>query len=195
MATKHDTHPPPDQPGQRIIVVGTTGSGKTTLARQLAERRALPHVELDALHWGPNWTEAPTEVFRERVGAAFSRDGWVTDGNYHAVRDLVWGRGDTLIWLDYSLPLILWRLFKRGIWRSATRTELWNGNRETFRGQFLSRDSLFVWALKSYQRRRREYPELFARPEYAHLAVIHLRSPRATRRWLAGVLRKTPVSG
>ncbi len=174
----------PARPGQRIIVVGTTGSGKTTLARQLAERRALPHVELDALHWNPNWTPAPTEVFRERTARALSGDSWVVDGNYHAVRDIVWQRGDTIIWLDYPLPLILWRLFKRVIWRASTRAELWNGNRETFRSQFLSRDSLFIWALKTYRRRRREYPELFARPAHAHLAIIHFRSPQATRRWL-----------
>jgi len=154
---------------------------------QLAQRRALPHVELDALHWEPHWTPAATEVFRERVAEALSGDGWVTDGNYHVVRDIVWGRGDTLIWLDYTLPLILWRLLKRGVWRASTGAELWNGNRETFRGQFLSRDSLFLWALKTYHRRRREYPELLAKPEHAHLAVIRLRSPRATRRWLANV--------
>src|SRR5436305_799712 len=46
---------------QRLVVVGTSGSGKTTLAREIARRRALPHVELDALHWGPNWTEPPVE--------------------------------------------------------------------------------------------------------------------------------------
>jgi adenylate kinase family enzyme len=109
----------------------------------------------------------------------------VVDGNYHAVRDIVWQRGDTIIWLDYPLPLILWRLFKRGIWRASTGTELWNGNRETFRSLFLSRDSLFIWALKTYRRRRREYPELFARPEHAHLQVVRFRSPREARHWLA----------
>nr|MBF6590244.1 hypothetical protein [Ktedonobacterales bacterium] len=103
-------HPPP---GQRIAVLGTSGSGKTTLAAALAHRLAVPHVELDALHWGPDWTPTPTAVLRERVAAALHGDGWVVDGNYSALRDTIWSRADTLVWLDYSLPLVLARLTRR----------------------------------------------------------------------------------
>ncbi|MBN1179738.1 MAG: adenylate kinase [Anaerolineae bacterium] len=172
---------------RRIVVVGTTGSGKTTLAGQLARRIGCPHVELDALHWEPNWTEAPLERFRARTCEALSGACWVTDGNYSKVRDIVWGRADTLVWLDYSLAVVFWRLFRRAVRRIATQEELWGGgNRETFRKQFLSRDSLFVWALKTYRRRKREYATLPVQPEYAHLRVIRLRSPRETAAWLAG---------
>lgn len=174
-------------PGQRIVVIGVTGSGKTTMAQQLAQRLGYPHVELDALHWDANWTMAPTDVFRERIAQALSGPAWVTDGNYSKARDLTWGRADTVIWLDYALPLILWRLTRRSISRVITRTELWNGNRETFSGQFLSRDSLYLWALKKYGKNRRDYPNLFSEPTYAHLRVIHLRSSRAAARWLAGL--------
>jgi adenylate kinase family enzyme len=177
--------------GRRINVVGTTGSGKTTLAGQLAQRLGYPHIELDALHWEPNWAEAPLEVFRQRTADALSDDCWVVDGNYSKVRDIVWTRADTVVWLDYSLPLILWRLLHRGVRRAATQEELWGGNRETWRGLFFSRDSLFLWALQTYRRRRREYPELLERPEHAHLRLIHLHSPRKTTTWLASVKWET----
>lgn len=154
------------------------------LARQLAARLGCPCVELDALYWGPNWAEPPREVFRERVGQALTGDRWVVDGNYSKVRDIVWRRADTLVWLDYPLWLILWRLLVRTIKRIFVRHELWGGNRESFRNAFLSRNSLFVWALQTYRRRRRDFVLLPRQPEYAHLHVVRLRSPRAAREWL-----------
>ncbi len=169
----------PSKLGRRIVVVGTTGSGKTTLAGDLAQRLKVPHVELDALHWEPGWAEAPIEIFRERVARALSGEAWVTDGNYSAVRDIVWSRTDTIVWLDYSLPTILYRLTRRTFRRIFTREELWSGNKERVLTQFLSRDSIFLWALKTYRRRRREYPELFSSPEYTHL-----HSPHQARRFL-----------
>jgi len=86
--------------GQRVAVIGTTGSGKTTLARHIAKRRGIPHIELDALHWEANWTETPLTVFRARVSEAVAPPAWITDGNYSKVRDIVWGRADTIIWLS-----------------------------------------------------------------------------------------------
>lgn len=170
----------------RIAVVGVTGSGKTTLAQQLAGRLNLPHVELDALYWQANWTASPTDVFRARVAEALNGERWVVDGNYREARDIVWRRADTLIWLDYPLPLVLWRLLRRTAKRVFRREILWNGNHETLRAH-LGRDSLFLWALKSYPKLRRQYPLVLRAPEYAHLQVVHLVSPRQTRLWLSGV--------
>lgn len=169
---------------RRIAVVGVTGSGKTTLARNIARLLDIRHVELDALHWAPNWTPVPDDVFQERAGRALDGDRWVVDGNYSKVRDIVWRRADTVVWLDYALPLILWRLLWRTLDRIVTRQELWGKNRERLWTQFFTRDSLFLWACQTYPRRRREYPALLARPEYAHLAVVRLRSPRAACDWL-----------
>lgn len=171
-------------PGQRIVIVGNTGTGKTTLARQLADRMGALHIEMDALHWEPNWTEAPLDVFRDRLSQATTGDTWTLDGNYSKVRDIAWGRADTIIWLDFSLWIILPRLLRRTLRRVIRREELWGGNRETWRGAFFSRDSLFLWALSTYRRRKRSYLDYLSRPEYAHLKAVRFRSPRALKRWL-----------
>ena len=174
-------------PYRRVNVVGTSASGKTTFARTLAERLRVPHVELDALHWQPNWTEAPTDVLRQRVGDAVAGSEWVVDGNYSAVRDLVWDRAEAVVWLDFRLPTILWRYATRTRRRIRTREELWpgTGNRETLWNSLLKRDSLLWWILGTYRRRRRDYPRLLAaRPE---LTAIHLRSAREADQWLAGI--------
>jgi adenylate kinase family enzyme len=172
---------------QRFAVIGTSGSGKTTMAQRLAECLGVQHVELDALHWGSDWTPASREVFRQRVCQALRGDAWTTDGNYSAVRDIVWDRAEAIVWLDYSLPVILWRVTTRTVRRIVTQEKLWGENRENFAASFLSRDSIILWALRTYRRRRREYPALFAQPQYAHLHIVRLRSPRLARRWLEGL--------
>jgi adenylate kinase family enzyme len=179
------SQPLPPIPGPRIAVVGVTGSGKTTTARQLAEILAVPHIELDALHWGPNWQPVEKEPFRQMVTQALSGETWVTDGNYSKARDIIWARATTLVWLDYDLPIILLQLFQRTMQRIITREELWNGNRETVRDQFFSKDSLFLWAFTSFHKLRRVYAQMLAQPEYAHLQVIHWRRREENSRWLA----------
>jgi adenylate kinase family enzyme len=168
----------------RIVVVGTSGSGKTTTARRIAKILAIPHIELDAIHWGPNWTSVETPVLRERVREAVTADRWVLDGNYKDVRNIVWERATTVVWLNYPFWLVMWRIVSRTFVRSLRREELWNGNRENFRQSFFSRNSVIVWAFNTYHRRRNEYPILFQQPEYAHLNVIVHRAPKETDRWL-----------
>jgi len=144
----------------------------------------VPHIELDALHWGPGWEALPTETFRDAVAEALSGEAWTTDGNYSKARDITWGRADTLVWLDYAFPVIIGRLITRTLRRVVTREVLWNDNQETWQGAFFDRDSLFLWAIKTHARRRRQTPQRLQDPAYQHLTVIHLRSPRATRAWL-----------
>lgn len=175
---------------RRIVVVGTSGSGKTTLAKTLAARFGLPRIELDALHWEAGWTPAPPERFRACALAAIAGERWVLDGGYGAVREVVWSRAELLIWLDYPMPVLLWRLFWRACRRIRSREELWNGNREEFRMNFLSRESLFVWVVQTHHRRRRDYERLLASPAYANLPVRRFRTPGATARWLAQQLGK-----
>lgn len=169
---------------KRIVVIGTTSSGKSTLAKQIAEKFNFTFIELDALHWEPNWREADDEVFRQRVKEAIQAPTWVSAGNYSVVRDILWKKAEAVIWLDYSFWIVFWRLFTRTIQRIITQEELWHGNRESFWTQikFWSDNSVFNWFIKTYWRRKRETPILLAK--YPHLKVIHFRHPNETETWL-----------
>lgn len=169
---------------RRILVIGTTGSGKTTLAREAAARLGVPHGEQDAWQWLPDWQEAPLEAFRAEVDRFTAQGAWVMDGNYTKAQDIGWSRADTLVWLDYPAPLVLGRLLRRTARRVLSREELWNGNRERLRAA-LSRDSLIVWFFRTHWRRRRLMPARLAR--HPHLRVLRLRSPAQARAWLAGL--------
>ena len=94
---------------ERVIVIGSSCAGKTTLARRVAEVIESPHIELDAIHWGPNWREAPTEEFRAAVRRLVEGQSWVIDGNYSKVRDIVWPRATDAVWLNYSFPVVFAR--------------------------------------------------------------------------------------
>ncbi|HAJ37515.1 MAG TPA: adenylate kinase [Chloroflexi bacterium] len=172
---------------KRIVVTGAAGSGKSTLAARLAAVLGYPFIEPDALFWGPNWTPAPRDEFRNKIANCIAGDTWTIGGNYSVARDLIWRRADTLIWLDYPLPFVLWRLSKRTLRRIITQEALWGGNVESWRGQFASRDSLFVFAAKTHHRQRREMPILLTQPEYAHLYTHRFRQPDEAEKWLCSL--------
>jgi adenylate kinase family enzyme len=179
---------------RRVNVVGTSGSGKTTYGAALARRLGVPHVELDALSWEANWVSVAPAVLRERVVRAVAADEWVVDGNYSATRDLVWGRADTVVWLDFPFALVMWRVIARTLRRSLRGDVLWSGNRESVR-LALSRDSIILWARTTFHRRRRDYPRLFR--EHPGVRFVRLRSPTQARRFLEAIASPVPapVSG
>ena len=171
-------------PGKRIAIVGATGSGKTTLARQLSSTLALYHVELDSILWLPNWQKEDLDVVRLQVQKQLDQASWVCDGNYSKLRDLVWQQADTLIWLDYPFLLVFYRLFIRTIQRVIFRTRLWHNNRESFQNTFFSKNSLFLWLFKSYPKLKKDYPLILAQPEHSHLKVLRFTRPVQVRQWL-----------
>ena len=173
---------------RRVVVGGSTGSGKSTFARALAKKMGVTLIELDAIRHGPGWTETPDDRFRDLVGARTLADAWVVDGNYSMIREVTWGRADTLVWLDYSLRLVLWRLFRRTNRRIFRREVLWNGNRERFVDAYFSTDSLYIWVFRSFWKRKRNWPVLLAEPPYGRLAVHRFRTPGEAQRWLDGVM-------
>ncbi|HJR80699.1 MAG TPA: hypothetical protein VJ821_11550 [Anaerolineales bacterium] len=173
-------------PYQRVVVIGTTSSGKSTLAARLAERFDMEFIELDALYWEPDWQGASLEVFRARVEKSIQAERWVVAGNYHVVRDLIWPEAQAVIWLDYSLSRIFWQLTRRTFVRWWTQELLWGTNRERLWTHFKiwSQESLFNWLFKTYWRRKREYPMLLSLPEHRHLVLIHFEHPNETEAWI-----------
>lgn len=173
---------------RRVAVVGTSCAGKTTLAAALAARLQVRHIELDALHWGPEWTPVPHGAFRQAVAAATAADRWVCDGNYGMVRDLVWRRATTVVWLDYGFPTVLLRGVYRTVRRALLREQLYSGNRESLTRAFFRRDSILLWVMTSHWRHRRRYPALFGQEAFAHLQVVRFKSPRMARDFLRQVV-------
>ena len=110
-------------------------------------QEALAHSLIpDALFHGPGWTEPPVEEFRLRVATATDGSGWIVDGNYESsLGDLVLERADTVVWLDVPLRVALTRVTRRTIRRIRTNEELWNRNRESWRGGFLFPSSRRPW--------------------------------------------------
>ena len=132
---------------QRIIVIGTSCSGKTQLARRLAAKLDMPHVELDQIYWLPEWEQRSKEEFRVLVKEAVTAERWVVDGNFSSVRDITWSRSTHAIWLNYSFPVVFYRALYRTVSRAITKEELFSGNRESFRQSFLCRDYILWWGL------------------------------------------------
>jgi adenylate kinase family enzyme len=180
---------------RRVSVLGGSCSGKTTLSRQLAAILGVPHVELDALHHGPNWEEAPAGLLQERVRAALAAapEGWVVDGSYYGkLGSLVLEEADTAVFLDPPFGTVIRRSLWRTFSRALARTELWNGNRETFRNAF-SRYSIPMWVLRTHHSQRRKWAmRLDAHPQ---LEVVRLRSPGEVRRWLQSIQPTERTSG
>jgi adenylate kinase family enzyme len=172
----------------RVSVVGNSGSGKSILSAKLAARLGVHHVELDAIHHQPEWTPLPRDAFRARVEALAAGDGWVIDGNYTTVRDLVWARADTVVWLDLPRPLVMRRIVARTLRRAVRREELWNGNREPW-SNWLTLDperSIIMWSWTQHARYRARYVEAMADPAFAHLSWVRLRTPAEVAAFLSG---------
>jgi adenylate kinase family enzyme len=173
---------------RRISVVGTSGSGKSHLARELAETLAVPFVELDAIFHQPGWVPLPADEFTARVAAATAGDGWVVDGNYSTVtRPVVWPRADTVIWFDLPRRVVMRQIVLRTIRRIAGHAELWNGNQERWRNFFTLNpdESVIAWAWTTHTKNRHRYREAALDPANQHLTFIRIASRSDARRLLS----------
>lgn len=175
-------------PLDRVVVVGISGSGKSTTAAALAERLGSAHVELDALHWLPAWTPRPRDEFRAVVTSALTGDRWVVDGNYSQVRDVVWPQATAIVWLDLPFAAVWWRVLARTLRRAWRRELLWNTNRESLRLAFCSRESILWWVLTMHGPKRRQFRALCdAERATGSDRWIELRSAAEVDAWLASV--------
>ena len=173
-------------------MVGTSGSGKSTVGRAAAERLGVPFLELDSLRHQAGWVELPDDEFRRRTVEFLDSagDGWVVDGNYSAVRPIVRERATHIVWLDLPRWRVMAQIIPRTLGRNLLRRELWNGNREPVFGIF-KRDPLeniVLWAWTTHARRRREYAEQLDE------RWVRLRSRREVNAWLASLDRSVSIS-
>jgi adenylate kinase family enzyme len=173
---------------QRVSVVGNSGSGKTRLARQLADILGVTHVELDAVHHLPGWEPIDPDLFRAQVDAVAATDGWVIDGNYRTVvvEGPVWARADTVVWLDLPRRTVVRQVTARSVRRVVRREELWNGNRESARN-LVAWDpyrSIIRWSWTQHGKYRARYGEAMVSPAFAHLGFVRLTSHAEAERWL-----------
>jgi adenylate kinase family enzyme len=173
---------------RRVSVIGTSGSGKSTLAAALARAMGAPWLELDSVYHQAGWKPLPDEEFRQRVLAAAAGESWVIDGGYGVVRELVWGRADTVVWLDLPKRTVMRRIVGRTLRRVARRAELWNGNRERWRNLFTwdPQESVISWAWHKHGQHRERYAAAMADPANSHLTFVRLTSPAAVRRFVRG---------
>jgi len=170
-----------------INIIGTTGSGKSTLARQLAQKQQLQYIELDNLLWLDDWQESTNEALFLKLKNAMKNaaTGWVIDGLYTRTTPMMMEKVDTVIWLDYAFHINLYRLTKRTFGRVISRKKLWedSNNRESLK-LMLSKESIFIWLIKSYPKNRKKYLALMQNPDYQHIRFIRLTTPAQTRRFI-----------
>lgn len=176
--------------GKRIVIWGPTGSGKTTLSRQLGEALGLKVVELDAIRHATGWDSTPWEEFRLRLTRTLDAHpgGWVSDGSYSPVSDIYISRADTLIWLRLPWSTSFRRLLWRTVSRAGTRKPLYvpGGPRESWRLSFLSSKSILWWSISHHRAHLRTTRERLARLP-AHVTVYELRSPAEVDAFLAAL--------
>lgn len=168
----------------RYLVIGTSGAGKSTFAKKLACKVQASYIELDSHYWGPDWQAVPPEQFKHSVVEATQGECWVADGNYSAVRDLLWSRATHVVWLNYSRFTVFSRLLRRTLGDGITRKHLSHGNRESLRMAFFSKDSVLLWSLSTYAKNQSKFAALREHGEFAHLQWIEFSEPSEASKFL-----------
>lgn len=167
---------------QKIALFGPPATGKTTLARWLSTELGHPHTDLDEVLFTPAGP-LPLEEFRRQAGEITARDEWIVEGNFSKLADVVWHRADVLVWLDFPLALIMYRIVRRSLNQLAGREDSAQARRLTWNTAFFGRRSLLRTAVRKYRKNRPRYVQQVAEAASLGVEVVRLRSPRAVQRW------------
>jgi len=166
---------------RRVVVAGSQGSGKTTLALQLGRALGVSVIHGDVLYYRPGWKPSEVGEFRARVSQAIARDGWVLDGSFDGLAlDLTIAAADTFIFIERSRWQCLWRVLWRSLFdRDPRRPDLPDGCREMLDWALLKQ----TWRYNAVRR-----PEIEReRAQFgAHVAVVRLSSDREIAAFLQG---------
>ncbi len=165
---------------QRIVIIGTSCSGKTTLAKTISSKLNIRHIELDEIHWKPNWKERETEEFKSLVVEEINEEKWIVDGNYSAIQEILWSRSTTIIWLNYSFTTVLYRAISRSFKRALTKEVIFAENIESFKRSFFSKESIILWVINTHRKRREKYSNVLYNGSLSLKRVIELHSQPET---------------
>lgn len=173
----------------RIIVVGNSGSGKTTVALAIASALGLPYLEMDSVRHRDGWDSVEGDEFSGIVSRFAQQDRWVIDGNYTSLgtRDVLWPRADTIVWLDLPRWRIMPRVVLRTLRRIVTREVLWDGPREPWTNLY-SLDpyrNIVVWAWTRYRHVREKFELAIEEGAWDQATLFRLRTPAEVRAFLA----------
>lgn len=177
---------------KKVIVIGTTGSGKSTFAIQLANKLKCHYIQLDLLFWKPNWEWSSDEDFFQKIRNEIDRDCWILDGNYTRTQSITWTVADTVIWIDLPFWQTFYQCFTRSFKRALSQEELWpnTGNRESFK-RMLSKDSILLWLFKTYDIHKQKYENKFNDPLYSHITFHRLKSRKEVNQFLLNIVAKS----
>jgi len=162
---------------KKIMIIGCCGSGKTTLARKMAEKLRLPLVHLDVLYWRDGWTNVSREEFDRLLAEELEKPCWIMDGNFGRTIPARLEKCDTVIWLDYNRWVCLTGVIGRVLrGYGKTRPDMGGNCPERFDREFLK----FVWNF-----RRTDRPKYHGWLAGAtHAQVVILKNRRQAARFL-----------
>ena len=177
---------------ERIAVVGSSGSGKSTVARGLSIALGIPHLELDSVFHQPGWAQLPTDEFQDAVRSFTDGEAWVVDGNYtrQGITDIVWPRADTVVWLDLPRSQTMRRIGARTLRRVSRGEKLWNGNQERWRNIVDPRpeENILLWTWTRYNKVKEQYGDRFDDPQWADVNRVRLTSSGEVGAFLQAVV-------
>jgi adenylate kinase family enzyme len=175
-----------DQSDLRILIIGANGAGKTVLAEKLSSHYKIKHIDLDRIFWKPGWVKSTKEEFFENVKSELSLyKEWIVDGNYYSnVGELVWKDANVIIWLDYNIGLVGRRVIARTIKNIVFKKVLFDNNYDSLRRMITPKDSIIVWSLKTYSRKRKKYNRIYENHFSEEVKFLRFKKPKETEEFL-----------